>query len=190
MLFTRLTFLLALASFALAAYAVFGPWREVKAPPAAVARVSIMDPTIDTWAGLSTPVRQERPGKRARAKTCLALNIYHEARGEPYEGQVAVAQVTLRRAGKDFGRVCGEVYKPNQFSWTAERELHGKLPTGAAWQWARAAAEEALEWARTGEGHDFSRGATHYHATSVRPYWSRVFVQVAQVGGHVFYRSV
>lgn len=190
MLFTRLTFLLALASFALAAYAVFGPWREVKAPPAAVARVSIMDPTIDTWAGLSTPVRQERPGKRARAKTCLALNIYHEARGEPYEGQVAVAQVTLRRAGKDFGRVCAEVYKPAQFSWAAERELHGRLPRGDAWQWARAAAEEALVWAATGEGHDFSRGATHYAHKAVDNYWTRVYTPVAQVGDHVFYREV
>lgn len=148
-----------------------------------------MDPGIDTWAGLSTPARQVAPGKREEAKVCLALNIYHEARGESYEGQVAVAQVTLRRAGMDYRRACAEVYKPHQFSWTAARERHGKLPTGDAWQWARAAAEQAMEWARTGEGHDFSRGASHYHTVDSRPYWSREFDQVAVLGDHIFYRG-
>ena len=32
------------------------------------------------------------------AIVCLAMNVYMEARSEPIEGQMAVAQVTVRRA--------------------------------------------------------------------------------------------
>ena len=32
---------------------------------------------------------------REQQLDCLAKNIYHEARSEPFEGKVAVAQVTL-----------------------------------------------------------------------------------------------
>lgn len=163
--------------------------RTTETPAPSKPVVSIMDPTIDTWAGMSTPARPHKPSAREQAKTCLALNIYHEARGEPYEGQVAVAQVSLRRAGMDYRRACAEVYRPGQFSWTAERELHGKLPTGNAWWWATAAAEQALRWSATGEGHDFSRGATHYAHKAVDNYWTRVYTPVAQVGDHVFYRE-
>ena len=31
------------------------------------------------------------------ALMCLALNIYFEARSEPIEGQIAIAEVTLNR---------------------------------------------------------------------------------------------
>ena len=42
---------------------------------------------------------------------CLALNIYHEARGETYQGKVAVANVTLNRVAhsKYPDSVCGVV---------------------------------------------------------------------------------
>ena len=36
------------------------------------------------------------------ALLCLALNIYHEARGEPLKGQIAVASVTMNRANWDI----------------------------------------------------------------------------------------
>jgi len=43
----------------------------------------------------STPITME---ERDRQLTCLAKNIYHEAASEPFEGKVAVAQVTINRA--------------------------------------------------------------------------------------------
>ena len=51
---------------------------------------------------------------------CLALNIYHEARGESLEGRLAVAAVTMNRVrDKRFpDRVCEGVWQPRQFSWT------------------------------------------------------------------------
>ena len=59
------------------------------------------------------------------AVICLALNIYHEARGEPIEGQRAVASVTLNRTldPRWPSTVCGVVYDPQQFSWTSHPRL-------------------------------------------------------------------
>src|SRR3569832_1942068 len=61
----------------------------------------------------------------ATAAMCLALNIYHEARGENIAGQYAVAMVTMNRAKHDKSKVCGVVLKPHQFSWTTKM-VHNK----------------------------------------------------------------
>ena len=46
---------------------------------------------------------------------CLARNIYHEAGYEPFEGKVAVAQVTINRAesGEFPSDICRVVYQKN-----------------------------------------------------------------------------
>jgi spore germination cell wall hydrolase CwlJ-like protein len=147
---------------------------------------------VDIFAGLATAPATGRPTvndrKRAEARVCLALNAYHEARGEAWEGQVAVGQVALRRAGLDPLRVCREIYRPEQFSWTTGRPHGGPLPTGPAWSWAVAAADAALAWADRGEGPDHSRGATYFHARTVTPYWTRGLELVAVLDNHRFYR--
>ena len=61
---------------------------------------------------------------------CLTRNIYWEAASEPFEGKVAVAQVTMNRvaSGRFAPDVCGVVYQKNvfydrvvcQFSWYCE----------------------------------------------------------------------
>lgn len=57
--------------------------------------------------------------------TCLALNIYHEARSEPLDGQLVIAFVTLNRVKSDMfpDNICDVVWqiKPAvQFSWTLD----------------------------------------------------------------------
>ena len=58
---------------------------------------------------------------------CLAINIYHESRGEPVRGQAAVAWVVLNRvqSGKYARTVCGVVYQRSrkgcQFHWVCDR---------------------------------------------------------------------
>jgi len=61
----------------------------------------------------------------ASSVLCLTLAIYHEARSEPIEDQVGVAAVTMNRVGsKGFpNSVCGVVYSPRAFSWTAHKKL-------------------------------------------------------------------
>src|SRR5438128_3638104 len=81
-----------------------------------------------------------------RNLTCLARNVYFEARGEPAAGQYAVAEVTMNRyaSGRYADTVCGVVYQKNwdplrkryvgAFSWT---EL-GELPAPGGAEWLRA----------------------------------------------------
>lgn len=129
------------------------------------------------------------------ALICLALNIYHEARGEPVSGQMAVAAVTMNRAGAN-DRVCRVVFAPNQFTWTRNtaRVASGrhKIPAGLipknaeAWGRAIRIAHQALE----GQVFDFSFGAKHYHADYVSPNWSRGQSESAVIGRHIFYRNI
>jgi len=61
---------------------------------------------------------------------CLTRNIYWESATEPFEGKVAVAQVTINRvaSGKFAPDICGVVYQKNiiaervicQFSWMCD----------------------------------------------------------------------
>ena len=122
---------------------------------------------------------------------CMQLTAYHEARGEPFHGQIAVNQVALRRAALRPENVCGEIYRPAQFTWTAHHPKHKpKRVDERAWQRAESAARAALIWAQHGIGQDYSRGATHYHATHVRPSWTRCARLVAQIKHHKFYDRV
>jgi len=54
------------------------------------------------------------------AVLCLSQAVYYEARGEPLEGQLAVAQVIVNR--KNSARwpntICEVVHQPMQFSFT------------------------------------------------------------------------
>lgn len=126
------------------------------------------------------------------ALLCLALNVYHEARGESIPGQYAVALVTRNRAERDPDRVCAEVFKRSQFSWTSQvvRTKGGWLiPKGLvpreqhAWWVANRVAQVTL----SGSMHDFTRGATFYHATYVSPRWRLAMDLSKAIGRHRFY---
>jgi N-acetylmuramoyl-L-alanine amidase len=36
---------------------------------------------------------------------------------------------------------------------------------------------------------DITSGATHYHATYVKPYWAKHFKETGKYGSHVFYTA-
>jgi spore germination cell wall hydrolase CwlJ-like protein len=125
---------------------------------------------------------------------CLALNVYHEARGEPLAGQYAVAEVTMnRRASRFFPRsVCEVVYQKNwdairrryvgAFSWTELEPL--PEPRGAKWLQAQRIAEAVYFGKRVPE----VQGAMFYHASYIKPDWAKDKTIVARIGRHVFYR--
>lgn len=130
------------------------------------------------------------------AIVCLALNIYHEARGEMIPGQYAVAHVTMNRAGGDQSRVCETVVAKHQFSWTAKmlaRKGAGRyalkdqgVPRDhKAWALAKHIARYTLEYRPI----DGTNGATHYHTTQVKPMWRTSLKYVKRIGRHVFYRD-
>ncbi|AZF49625.1 MULTISPECIES: cell wall hydrolase [unclassified Pseudomonas] len=116
------------------------------------------------------------------ALMCLALNIYHEARGEPLDGQIAVAMVTMNRADWQASSVCQVVYERNQFSWT--RRANPSLPSeSAAWANAKRVANRVV----AGHHEDITHGATHFHARTVRPIWRTSLKKTATIGEHIFY---
>jgi spore germination cell wall hydrolase CwlJ-like protein len=114
------------------------------------------------------------------ALLCLSLNVYHEARGEPLEGQFAVAQVTLNRAGRDPEKICAVVGAAKQFSWTIRPP---KVANDPAWQQSREIAKLSLRMS------DFTGGADHYHALYVSPYWRTDMTLTGQYGNHLFYKT-
>ena len=114
---------------------------------------------------------------------CLAKNIYYEARGEPMQGKIAVAQVTLNRVTHRTqfeSNICGVVYAKHQFSWTMEKH---KAPVGPAWHEAQAIAKAVI--AGTAHLPDFK--ALYFHNTTVKPQWNRTKELVARIGNHIFY---
>jgi spore germination cell wall hydrolase CwlJ-like protein len=129
-----------------------------------------------------------------RDLTCLARNVYFEARGEPTAGQHAVAEVTMNRkaSGRYPATVCGVVYQKNwdplrkryvgAFSWTEFDDL--PAPAGEPWQQAWEVAEAVYY----GREPPVLEGATHFHAVYIKPDWARRKKPIARIGGHVFYK--
>lgn len=132
-----------------------------------------------------------------REVKCLADNIYFEAKDEPYEGKLAVAQVTLNRVEHpEYPKtVCGVVWQQSkdrrtgrkvaQFSWT----LDGRpdVPKSkSSYEEARAVAEEALLYGT--QSAIVGTDALFYHAKYVKPRWSRQMERIARIGNHIFYQ--
>ena len=112
------------------------------------------------------------------ALICLVLNLEHEARGEPLLGQYAVVHATRNRAKYNPDKVCEVVFKPYQFSWTI------KMPGDTAKNFPKYAHIAHMAWL----SQDVTNGATHYHATHIRPYWAAKMKRTARIGNHIFYR--
>ena len=131
------------------------------------------------------------PDQRQSEEKCLAEAVYFEARSEPVEGQVAVAQVVLNRVRSRLypTSICGVVYqnrhryKACQFTFACEgKALVPREP--AAWLLAQRIARDVLEGDRYLEA---VGGSTHYHANYVAPYWSRRLKRTDRIGRHIFY---
>jgi hypothetical protein len=78
---------------------------------------------------------------------CLAQAVYFEARGEPIEGQLAVAEVVINRARSGLypDNYCDVVTQPAQFSFVRHGQIPAADETSAAWQRAEAIAEIAQQ---------------------------------------------
>jgi spore germination cell wall hydrolase CwlJ-like protein len=123
---------------------------------------------------------------------CLAEAIYYESRGEPLEGQIAVAEVVLNRVDdRRFpNSICGVTRqgvgdgRGCQFSYACDGR-----PERMASDGPRERAEKLAAIMIAGRERSVTDGATYFHATYVRPSWSRTFTQTAAIGAHIFYRE-
>ena len=133
------------------------------------------------------------------AVLCMALNIYHEARGEPLAGQIGVAHSVLNRmADSRYPDTACEVIKQAkyngwdminpirykcQYSWFCDG-LSDKPQNGKAMLEATILAQHVL----AGKSIDITEGATHYHADYVHPYWADEMTTTIKLGSHIYYR--
>jgi len=124
---------------------------------------------------------------------CLALNIYFETHASSLADAMAVSDVVLNRAhhSKYPDTICGVVHdgyevgkRTCQFSWYCD----GKSDTPSnsdIWEKSR---KYARDFYIHGEYVGITEGATHYHATYVKPYWATSLDRITRIGSHIFYR--
>jgi spore germination cell wall hydrolase CwlJ-like protein len=136
----------------------------------------------------------KRAQRRESDLQCLAENVYFESRGEPVNGQYAVAEVTLNRTrAPNFPHtICGVVHEMRwdssrkryvaDFSWTESSAM--SPDDDPAWKRAMAVATAAYDETRD----PIMPDALFYHSTSVRPGWAKTHTAITRIGNHVFYK--
>ncbi len=129
----------------------------------------------------------------------LARTIFGEARGEPVEGMEAVANVVLNRVkiAQKKGRywwgnnIIGVCQKPYQFScWNKNDPSYHRLTNVSDKNIYFVTSLRIARRAVIGALPDRTKGATHYHADYVSPYWARGEAPVKTIGRHLFYKLV
>ena len=134
------------------------------------------------------------------ALMCMAVNIYHESKFQSMVGQLAVGQVVMNRvADTRFPDTVCEVVKQAvthkgtdkpilhkcQFSWYCNGADDTPNLESNEWYNAKRYARMVLYGTIT---LDITEGATHYHATYVRPDWAKTKTKPTRLDRHIFYR--
>ena len=134
------------------------------------------------------------------ALMCLALNTYHEAKNQSMIGQVATAQVVMNRvADRRYPNTVCEVVKQGpkykgsdvpvrhkcQFSWFCDGKSDEPRRDSKEWRMAQEYARIVLSGRIV---LDVTEGATHYHATYVKPSWAKTKTRTTRIESHIFYR--
>jgi spore germination cell wall hydrolase CwlJ-like protein len=130
---------------------------------------------------------------RERQLNCLSKNIYYEAGNQPFEGKVAVAQVTINRteSGLFPPDICQTIYQKNivyekvlcQFSWVCDRNSGATPPNNANYRESQEVAKKVLL-----EGFRLPtlEKAMYFHGDYINPGWKRE--KITKIGNHIFYK--
>ena len=136
---------------------------------------------------------------------CLAQNIYHEARGEIVEGQIAVSNVVINRVkSKQFPNdICSVVYQRNQiaiidrvlkflripafcqFSWNCDLNYNFAYSDLESWNNSLTLAQKIIL-----DSDDLTNSATHYYNPDKvpTPSWANKLTKTIVIGNHHFYK--
>lgn len=136
-------------------------------------------------------------------KECLALGLYHEARGEPVVGQYAVGATILNRVRSTAypNTICKVIFQNEhmrnrcQFSFACDgisdkphnKSSYVKMLRLAGHILTNGIAREAKFMGQA--FHSDIGTMTHYHRYDVSPSWSRKLKQLSKLGAHVFFKS-
>ena len=177
-----------LATWSSRAFKVAGLWLV------ALAVIAVCDQKLsDLRSGVeSMPAGYVSAQEKIRQLDCLTRNIYWEAASEPFEGKVAVAQVTMNRVqdGRFGDSVCGVIYQKNvfyekvicQFSWVCETTHKTRPVYQPLWAESELVAKKVLLENFRLPG---LKGALYYHADYVSPGWKKP--KIDKIGRHIFY---
>jgi N-acetylmuramoyl-L-alanine amidase len=113
------------------------------------------------------------------AVLCLATTLYHEARGESIDGQLAVAEVILNRVEDPRwpSKVCDVVEQERQFKSSGpikEKELFQEL-------------YQLSKGILKGEEELLGLTSTHFYSGHEKPFWTKELEHDGRIGGHHFY---
>ena len=141
--------------------------------------------------------------KTEEQTSCLALNIYHEARGQSIAGQIAVGQVTFNRVkDKRFPNTICEVVTqgPHRPSWKGTGEMI-PVRNKCHFSWYCDGRSDKVKQPKvydkimalsrmlvSQDMIDITSGATHYHADYVYPAWAKTKRRTTKIEDHIFYR--
>jgi len=125
-------------------------------------------------------------GDRASAMSeaeCMAVNVYHEARGQGTAGMIMVMDTVRNRVASRIypNTVCEVVYQPWQFSWTRENVEVTNMKTYTKIM-------RLTNRYMNGSVKPRVRNSLYYHADYIKPHWANNVVQVAHINDHIFYK--
>jgi spore germination cell wall hydrolase CwlJ-like protein len=148
-----------------------------------------------------------------KQELCMAMNLYHEARGDNVAGMYAVADVVLNRVqdSRYPDTVCEVVHQgPVRESWKTRQDeslpdserIYYPVRNQCQFSWycdgQSDDVNDETSWALSQEiaykimnderYRGITEGSTHYHATYVNPRWARELTTVGRIGSHIFYR--
>ena len=160
------------------------------------------------------PTTIERTDVHSASAQCLALNVYHEARGQGTAGLFGVTAVVLNRVNDSRfpNTICGVIYQgPTRESW--KTRIHKNLPTEdriyypikhkCQFSWYCDGKDDTpyntekyqeildLIEAILYNEHpfiDITDGALFYHADYVSPSWAKTKQRTTEINDHIFYR--
>ena len=185
-----------------------------KAENGAMADAETAGPDVELLAISMPDISPKLVGEDVQA-LCMALNIYYESRSDNLAGQYAVADVVLNRMHDDRypNTVCDVIQQgPVRESWKTkqypdlpdEERIYNPIRHMCQFSWycdgKSDDPKDETVWAQaqyvagaimySGKYRGITEGATHYHATYVRPKWrfDRGMNHIGRIGSHIFYR--
>jgi spore germination cell wall hydrolase CwlJ-like protein len=139
--------------------------------------------------------------------SCLAKNMYFEARNEGTAGVLAVSNVVLNRVKSELypNTICGVIEDAKISQWWL-KEKGKKIPIKNMCQFSwycDGKPDDITDEYTYNQLHklaeslvtsnfkillDITDGALYYHADYVKPKWSRKFERTVKIGRHIFYK--
>ena len=125
-----------------------------------------------------------------------AITIWQEARGESFEGKLAVAQVIRNRMKRQYnsdGTVAGTVLRPHQFSgWNTNSVIRAESMLQNEENKTYISCQSA--WAHSKDVYSTFFPAVLYHSKNMAKYPDWAYADnvkmIAVIGNHIFYDEV